>query len=90
MDTRKFKCTNCDAFIVAEVPQHDVVNHEQISMFMMIHPDNLVCKNCGQKFQFYITGIGDLKFGWKAIESKVADLEKGVITPPKNPLSRIQ
>lgn len=71
--------------MVAEVPPYEIINKQTISMFVMIHPEQLVCKKCGQEFQFLMTGVKDLQYGWRAVAPKVEENPEA-ITPPKRPI----
>jgi hypothetical protein len=83
METRTFPCPTCGSNVVAEVPSYDIVNREKVSMFLMVHQDTLTCPNCNQAFQFSITGVKGLQYGWRPITPPDED-EHGVIVPPKN------
>src|SRR5271154_2236339 len=80
MDTRAFPCKSCGDNIIAEIPKFDVINRPTVSILVAAHGEALRCKKCGQTYQFMITGIPDVKFGFKIID---AESQNEAITPPK-------
>lgn len=80
--TKEITCTVCKLDFVVDVPEHEIVNADKTSMVIMIHDRECTCQHCGTKYQFHITGLKQIQYGWRAVQDETISSEHAVILPP--------